>query len=229
MRHPGNPDRVHCVITAGPTYEPLDQVRRLTNFSTGSLGAQLSTYLSSKGIRVTLLTGYYVTYGGHMECDSRIPFTTTKDLGTKLHRLSSQPVDAIFHVAAVSYFAFGNIYEKSEQGDLDTVASGKISTRTGTLLAELVPTPKILSQLRQWFPQAFIAGWKYEVEGSHEQTTQKAMQQLTTCQTDLCVLNGPAIGAGFEIFAKNQPYPVSVTDRSSLFKHLWERLSHIES
>ncbi len=54
----------HCVITAGPTYESLDQVRRLTNFSTGSLGAQLSGFLRSKGFYVTLLTGHYTTYEG---------------------------------------------------------------------------------------------------------------------------------------------------------------------
>src|SRR5687768_14363623 len=39
---------VNCVITAGPTYEPLDEVRRLTNFSTGRLGSELATYLTSQ-------------------------------------------------------------------------------------------------------------------------------------------------------------------------------------
>jgi len=30
------------IITCGPSYEPIDEVRRLTNFSTGELGVQLS-------------------------------------------------------------------------------------------------------------------------------------------------------------------------------------------
>ena len=36
---------MNCVVTAGPTYEPLDDVRRLTNFSTGKLGSQLGDFL----------------------------------------------------------------------------------------------------------------------------------------------------------------------------------------
>jgi hypothetical protein len=33
------------------------------------------------------------------------------------------------------------------------------------LLVELVPTPKIISELRGWFPKTKIAGWKFEAEG----------------------------------------------------------------
>lgn len=212
----------HIVITAGPTYESLDEVRRLTNFSTGSLGAQLSDFLRSEGARTTLLTGYYTTYDGRMNADTRINFTTTSDLAAKLKCLSSEKIDAIFHAAAVSDFAFGKVWEKSAQGQMTEIHSGKISTRDGSILAELVPTPKILPDLRSWFPKAFIAGWKYEVEGAIEQTTQKALNQLTDCKTDLCILNGPAIETGFKIFSKIQKIPKLVPDRKSLFAHLKE-------
>ena len=36
---------MNCIVTCGPTYEPLDEVRRLTNFSTGRLGTELANYL----------------------------------------------------------------------------------------------------------------------------------------------------------------------------------------
>ena len=36
---------MHCIVTAGPTYEPIDQVRRLTNHSTGQLGTGLAKHL----------------------------------------------------------------------------------------------------------------------------------------------------------------------------------------
>jgi len=32
-----------CIVTAGPTYEELDEVRRMANFSTGTLGTELAT------------------------------------------------------------------------------------------------------------------------------------------------------------------------------------------
>ena len=152
----------HCVITAGPTYESLDQVRRLTNFSTGSLGTQLSGFLRSKGFYVTLLTGHYTTYEGIFDADTRIPFTTTEDLAGKLRDLSKHHTDAIFHAAAVSDFTFGKIWKRSERGEMKAIDSGKISTRSGTLLAELVPTPKILAELRNWYPKALSGGWNKE-------------------------------------------------------------------
>jgi phosphopantothenoylcysteine synthetase/decarboxylase len=214
----------HCVITAGPTYESLDEVRRLTNFSTGSLGAQLSDCLRSQGAHVTLLTGYYCTYEDGFNADTRIKFTTTSDLAEKLKSLSNQNIDAIFHAAAVSDFAFGKVWKKSEKGEMAEIHSGKVSTRSGSLLAELVPTPKILPELRSWFPNAFIAGWKYEVEGSAEQTTRKAEKQLSDCNTDLCVLNGPAIGSGFKVFSKNQEDPILMPNRKKLFTYLQEAL-----
>ena len=48
---------MRCVVTAGPAYEPLDDVRRLTNFSTGQLGTELANYLTTEGHEVTLLSG----------------------------------------------------------------------------------------------------------------------------------------------------------------------------
>ena len=53
---------VHCLVTAGPTFEPIDQVRRLTNFSTGRLGSELAACLAAAGHQVTLLLGEQATW-----------------------------------------------------------------------------------------------------------------------------------------------------------------------
>ena len=50
-----------CIVTAGPTYEELDEVLKMTNFSTGALGTGLADYLAGLGHEVELLTGYYST------------------------------------------------------------------------------------------------------------------------------------------------------------------------
>jgi len=55
---------MNCIVTAGPTYEPLDDVRRLTNFSTGRLGTELAGFLTAHGHQVTLLIGELATWGG---------------------------------------------------------------------------------------------------------------------------------------------------------------------
>ena len=53
---------MNCIVTAGPTCEPLDEVRRLTNFSTGRLGTELANFLAARGHKVTLLVGEQATY-----------------------------------------------------------------------------------------------------------------------------------------------------------------------
>jgi phosphopantothenoylcysteine decarboxylase/phosphopantothenate--cysteine ligase len=80
---------------------------------------------------------------------------------------------------------------------MQEVGGGKISTRRGTLLAELVPTPKIIAHLRDWFPGARLIGWKFEVEGRRTNVLEAAEKQLADCRTDACVANGRAYGDGF--------------------------------
>lgn len=190
---------MRCIITAGPTYEKMDEVRRLTNFSTGRLGTELANFLVSCGHYVTLLIGEQATYAGERHAQSVETFSTTDNLRTRLHALAAPSVEAVFHAAAVSDFGFGKLWLRTAQGELSEIKSGKISTRQGTLLAELVPTPKLLAELRAWYPTARLVGWKYEVNGDRASVLRAAERQLTTCLTDACVANGPAYGSGFNL------------------------------
>lgn len=175
----------------------MDNVRRLTNFSTGRLGTELANFLTAAGNAVTLLRGEQATYCGEVKAIHVKSFSTTTDLMAQLQELAKREVGAVFHTAAVSDFKFGKIWLRSEQGALSEIKSGKISTRQGTLLAELVPTPKIISRLREWYPNAKLVGWKFEVEGERASVLRAAEMQLHECRTDACVANGPAYGAGF--------------------------------
>ena len=188
---------MNCIVTAGPTFEPLDEARRITNFSTGRLGTELSNFLVSKGHDVTLFVGQQATYCGERRAQRVESFTTTANLREQLQVLSTQNIHAVFHSAAVSDFSFGNVWLRDARGELKPVKSKKISTRDGTLLAELLPTPKIIGQLRAWFPSAFLAGWKYEVDGNRANVLAEAQRQLRDSLTDVCVANGPAYGEGF--------------------------------
>src|SRR5215471_7327406 len=148
---------MNCIVTAGPTFEPLDDVRRLTNFSTGRLGTELANFLAARGHDVTLLIGTTATHAGERRAQQIKFFTTTADLRAKLKSFSGKKIDAIFHAAAVSDFAFGKIFTRGAAGKLKAFSpSKKISTRGGNLFVELVPTPKIIAELRRWFPKAVI-------------------------------------------------------------------------
>ena len=192
-----------CVVTAGPTFETLDQVRRLTNFSTGRLGAELANFLTERSHQVTLLLGEQATYAGALNATRVERFTTTADLSAKLQTLAKQNVEAVFHATAVSDFKFGKVWSRDAFGELSEITSGKFSTRQGTLLAELVPTPKIISSLRDWFPTSRLVGWKYEVDGDHASVLKSAREQIETCRTNACVANGLAYGKNFGILASD--------------------------
>ena len=188
-----------CIVTAGPTYEELDKVRRLTNFSTGRLGSELANFLTERGHEVTLLLGYYSTWRGTQSARQVQTYTTTADLRDRLQGMASPGVDAVFHAAAVSDFTFGKIWTRSASGELTEIHSDKISTRGDSVLAELVATPKIIRHLCEWFPKACLVGWKYELEGDRESVLAKARQQIADSRTTACVANGRAYGLGFGI------------------------------
>lgn len=212
-----------CLVTAGPTYEPLDGARRLTNFSTGQLGTELANFLATRGHDVTLLIGEQASYPGERRAQHIETFTTTSSLKTKLQAWSNKPVGAVFHAAAVSDFLFGKVWARSAQGELTEVKSGKISTRHGSLLAELLPTEKIIAHLRVWFPNAHLTGWKYEVDGARADVLHGAEKQIAECRTNACVANGPAYGNGFGLVTGNGVC-AHLGDRGKLFESLAQSL-----
>lgn len=210
---------MNCVVTAGPTYETLDQVRRLTNFSTGRLGTELASFLTDCGHNVTLLRGEQATYCGERKALRVKTFSTTADLMSQLQSLAKLEIGAVFHAAAVSDFKFGKIWLRSEQGELIEITAGKISTRQGTLLAELQPTPKVIARLREWFPTAKLVGWKFEVDGDRASVLRAAAQQLHDCRTNACVANGPAYGPGFGLVTRASA-PLDLPGTTELFAAL---------
>jgi phosphopantothenoylcysteine decarboxylase/phosphopantothenate--cysteine ligase len=172
----------------------------LTNFSTGRLGSELVNYLSARGHNVTLLIGQQATWRGERSAATVQTFTTTDDLRLRLKALSSPAdVHAVFHAAAVSDFKFGKVWQGCPGGNLNELHAGKIPTRTENLLVELVPTAKIIADLRSFFPRALLVGWKYEVDGDRASVIGKAEHQIVENRTNACVANGAAYGPGFGV------------------------------
>lgn len=208
---------MHCIVTAGPTYEPIDQVRRLTNHSTGQLGTGLVKRLADDGHKVTLLRGTLATHTEQPVGVELQLFTTSADLAEKLERLAK--ADAIFHAAAVSDFAAGQVFRRTDEGKLEPLNQGKLGTREGELLLELKPTPKIIASLRDWFAEAFLVGWKYEVDGDRDSALCQGRTQISENQTNACVVNGPAYGDGFG-WLPGEGQAEHLPDQTALFDKL---------
>jgi phosphopantothenoylcysteine synthetase/decarboxylase len=188
---------MRCIVTAGPTVEPLDSVRRLTNHSTGTLGTDLANHLACAGHDVLLLRSRTATAALPLHAVTTEAFATAADLLKRFQAHANREPVAIFHAAAVGDFQVGTVFRREADGGLVPVHSGKHSTRDGVLLAELRPTPKILAQLRDLYPKAWITGWKYEVDGTRDEVLARARAQLQSCRSDAVVANGPGYGSGY--------------------------------
>ena len=102
---------------------------------------------------------------------------------------------AVLHAAALCDY---RVEEVRDDGG-SPVRSAKFATRDGRLHLNLAPAAKVLPRLRDWFPSARIAGWKYELSGTREDALARAWRQITENRTDACVLNGAAYGQGFAV------------------------------
>jgi phosphopantothenoylcysteine synthetase/decarboxylase len=184
---------MNIIVTCGPSYEPIDQVRRLTNFSTGRLGITLSNALTDAGHHVYCLKGEQATDLTPVRAHKTIPFSTNDDLAAKFQALIPKKIDAIFHAAALCDFKVAVVQNSAGE----KIQSNKFPTRGDHLTLTLEPTTKVLPMLRAWFPNAKIVGWKYELTGTRDEAISKALAQISEAKTNGCVLNGAAYGPGF--------------------------------
>jgi phosphopantothenoylcysteine synthetase/decarboxylase len=191
---------MRIVITSGPSYEPIDKVRRLTNFSTGELGTLLAEGFAEAGHSVVCFRGVASTFPAPMWPVEVIPFTTNDDLASNLQGLPERDeATMVFHVAALCDFRIKEISD--EKGD--SVHGDKISSRAGTLKLTLEPVPKLIASLRRLFPSSILVGWKYEMDGSKADVIAKGRKQIDEHLTDACVLNGHAYGPGFGVISRS--------------------------
>lgn len=183
------------VITSGPSYEPLDAVRRFTNFSTGRLGTNLARTMVARGARVILFRGEQATCRESVVGGELREFTTNEDLSVQLERLGREDtsVSAVLHAAALCDFKPGSVVD----GGGCRLETSKLPTRSGVLRMELVPAVKVLPRLRGWFPASRVVGWKYELAGGRAEALAAVQRQFVEASTDACVVNGSAYGSGF--------------------------------
>ena len=195
------------IVATGPAWTPIDGARRITNFSTGETGTRLAEALLSGGADVLCLRGDGATFPAPagVECRS---FSTNDSL-MEIFRNEAPGADAIFLPAALCDFEI----ERGEE------TMQKIPSHTPSLVLHLRPALKVLPQLRELFPQAFLAGWKYELDGLREDALEQGRRQIERADTNLCVVNGAAYGAGFGILGREGDV-VHCADKEMLIRKL---------
>jgi phosphopantothenoylcysteine decarboxylase/phosphopantothenate--cysteine ligase len=177
---------VSLVITAGPTREPIDSVRFITNASSGKMGVALAEEALQRGAKsVCLIHGPGVTIPkteSSSSINGRILLeqvtTTQQMLESVLSHLSKQKYDALISAAAPADYA----------PDLPT--KGKISTsRNPDLNVHLAATGKIISAVKEKFPTMFVVAFKAEYGLDDKDLIQKASDLTESSKADLVVAN----------------------------------------
>ncbi len=167
------------LITAGPTREPLDPVRYLSNDSSGRMGVALAEAAVERRHRVHLVAGpLSVPIPPEIPC-TRV--TTAREMLTACRRLWPA-FDVLIMAAAVCDYRPARTLTRKH----------KRSTQPWTLT--LVPNPDIVAELAaRRRPDQLVIGFALEDRDARR----RAEQKLRSKGLDAVVLNGPAaIGAG---------------------------------
>lgn len=161
----------HILITAGPTIEPIDPVRYISNHSTGKMGYALAEECLAAGHKVTLISGP-TQLTPPIGC--RFIAVKTAEEMLKVVLKNFKAADLIFKVAAVADYHVAQ------------VATKKIKKSKNTLTLRLIKNPDILKTLGALKkPHQLLVGFAAE---THEGVTY-ARKKLKEKNLDWICLN----------------------------------------
>ncbi|HTQ53627.1 MAG TPA: bifunctional phosphopantothenoylcysteine decarboxylase/phosphopantothenate--cysteine ligase CoaBC [Bryobacteraceae bacterium] len=146
------------LLTAGPTQEPLDPVRFISNRSSGKMGYALAEAAAARGAKVILISGP-VNLAPPRGC-LVIPVHTAREMRDKVFE-NLQPATIIIKAAAVADF------------HLTKVPAQKMKKTAARLSLELDPTPDILAELGRKKGDRLLVGFAAETENLAQETRRK--------------------------------------------------------
>ena len=172
---------LRILVTAGPTHEPLDPVRYLSNPSSGKMGYAIAELAKSRGAEVVLISG--PTYLKPPMGVGFQPCKTAAEMNSLVQECLPN-CDVLVMSAAVGDFTA----EKLEKE--------KIKKQSGQgMNLNLVPTKDILMEVSKIKTQQFVVGFAAETQN----LIQSALEKLRNKKLDLIVANDiSAPGIGFQ-------------------------------
>lgn len=179
LNNEGDLKGLTIMVTAGPTVEPIDPVRFLSNRSSGKMGYALAAAAARRGARVILISG---------------PTALKPPYGVELIKVESA---LQMHNKVMENFDQADVVIKSAAvADYrpKKAAEQKIKKHEGTLTVELEKNPDILAELGRKKSRQFIVGFAAETEDLDT----NALRKVESKNLDLLVANDVTeLGAGF--------------------------------
>lgn len=169
------------LVTAGPTQEPIDPVRYLTNRSSGKMGFALARAAQERGARVILVSGPTA-----LSAPARIKRILVRTAAEMREAVMAHFPEASVLIMAAAVADYRPVKTETE----------KIDKRTQTILLELEPTEDILSELGSHKGDRIVIGFAAETR----EVLTRAEEKLRRKALDLIVANDlTQEGAGFDI------------------------------
>ena len=171
---------LNVLVTAGPTQEPVDPVRYITNHSTGKMGYAIARVCMRRGANVTLVSGPSMLEPPQFI--DFVPVTTAKEMFNQVTERSAGQ-DIIIKAAAVADYRPKNI------------SSEKVKKKDGEMALEMERTDDILAWLGSHKrPRQFLCGFSMETENVLENSRKKLKKK----NVDMIAANSlKTEGAGF--------------------------------
>lgn len=196
-----------AMVTAGPTYEPIDPVRFIGNHSSGKMGIAIANCLYEKGADVTLILG---------------PSSLSPKNGIKTIKVQT---------AEEMYKASMEVFPKTDVAVMAAAvadykpahtADSKIKKKNETLTLKLIKNPDILKHCGSIKKNhQLLAGFALETDNED----QYAKEKLVNKNADFIILNSmKEKGAGF----KHDTNKISIFDKDGSIKK-FELLSKEET
>ncbi|MEM3420843.1 MAG: bifunctional phosphopantothenoylcysteine decarboxylase/phosphopantothenate--cysteine ligase CoaBC [Candidatus Hadarchaeum sp.] len=170
------------LVTAGPTIEPIDPVKIITNRSSGKMGLAIARAAAARGAEVSLI------YGPGTEIPPTgvkvIRVQTTQEMRDAFVKELELRPDIVVAAAAPQDF----VVERPSECKL---------RHTEPVTLRLIPAPRVLSGVREFSPSSFVIGFKTECGVSDEELFHAAEAKLNE-GLDMVVANDVSRpGAGF--------------------------------
>ena len=174
--------KLNVIVTSGGTREHIDDVRVLTNISTGRLGSKIARVFMDHGHNVTYVcsqTSERPTFEAH-NLDIRT-ITNTQSVMDAMRILVPES-DVVIHSMAVSDFTF-NLTEAIKIGSDSPEALIEHMRKT------ITKTPKVISNFRDWNSKAILVGFKFTVGKSKKELEEIATKLMLDNRLDMVFAN----------------------------------------
>lgn len=181
------------IITSGGTIEKIDEVRSITNRSSGKMGTAIAEECYLRGADVLLLRAKNSVSTRYL-IKKKI-FETAGDLFT-LVKENIKDTDIFFQVAAVSDYRLKQSFQ------------GKLSSKKSIIL-ELVPQIKVINTIKKLSPKTTLVAFKAEYGLEERELIKNASEKLNDSKADFVIVNDVSQkDRGFES-ENNEVYIVS--------------------